>query len=216
MATDLEGRLRDAGHGARALVMPELLAPSSGRPLLATNIRGTVEWFDLSTHTKGSAPGNDAVAVRSVEFDQDGTLIDAPKELRDLGEDTVRFPELQVGRDPLRALGLDRNGQRVNVSEAVPTASAATDPAATGPGDAPAPGRTNWKRTRRASSRACLSGPVIRRPTRLPSNRPRCCPRPALRLSPSGSASWQSSWAPTSPPWWSRDLAGIRSRPWSR
>ncbi|MFE4758942.1 hypothetical protein ACFRIB_53970 [Streptomyces mirabilis] len=133
----LEGRLQVAGHGARSLVIPERFASSSGRPLLATNIRGTVEWFDLSTNTKGSVPGKDAGAVRSVEFDRDGTLIDAPEELRALGEDAVRFPELQVGRDPLRALGLDRNGQRVNVPEAVPTASAATDPAATGPGDAP-------------------------------------------------------------------------------
>ncbi|MCX5191291.1 hypothetical protein [Streptomyces sp. NBC_00268] len=133
----LEGRLQEAGHGARSLVMPERFASSFGRPLLATNIRGTVEWFDLSTNTKGSVPGKDAGAVRSVEFDRDGTLIDAPEELRDLGEDAVRLPELQVGRDPLRALGLDRNGQRVNVSEAVPTASEATDPAATGPGDAP-------------------------------------------------------------------------------
>jgi hypothetical protein len=140
-ATELEDRLRDAGHGARSLVMPELLAPSAGHPLFATNIRGTVEWFDLSTNTRGSAPGNDAVAVRSVEFDQDGTLIDAPEELRALGEAAVRFPELQVGRDPLRALGLNRNGQRVTVVEAVPTAPEATDPAATesaatGPGDA--------------------------------------------------------------------------------
>ncbi|MFF2134107.1 hypothetical protein ACFVW1_54170, partial [Streptomyces olivochromogenes] len=113
----------------------ELLAPSSGRPLLATNIRGTVEWFDLSTHTKGSAPGNDAVAVRSVEFDQDGTLIDPPKELQDLGEDTVRFPELQVGRDPLRALGLDRNGQRVRtgMSDESPAVAARTEPLAGAP-----------------------------------------------------------------------------------
>ncbi|MEU7289606.1 hypothetical protein AB0A81_30745 [Streptomyces flaveolus] len=121
--TDLERRL-GARHGARSLVM------LPGHSLYAISHRGTVNWFDLSTKEQVAAPGDDVDIIRSVEFDRDGTLIDPPGSPGNPSGAVVRFPELRVGTNLVRVLGLDSHGRRVVLGTGRPDDTAARESAA--------------------------------------------------------------------------------------
>ncbi|MEB3960491.1 hypothetical protein OKJ48_09560 [Streptomyces kunmingensis] len=101
---ELEQRLVKAGHGARAwvLVQPEEGGGAGRRSLYVMYRRQRgVEWFDLDSSTKTTAPERVRGEGWSLEVDRDGELIDPPTSLPGSGDGgSVPLPDRKLsGRD---------------------------------------------------------------------------------------------------------------------
>ncbi|MET9110133.1 hypothetical protein, partial [Streptomyces zhihengii] len=89
---DLEQLLRDAGQGARSLVL-------RGEPrtvLWAVNVGGEIQWKDRSL-MPAQAPRSASGPVRSIDLTPSSELISPPQELLDAGDGATRFCQISPG-----------------------------------------------------------------------------------------------------------------------
>ncbi|MFJ2952688.1 hypothetical protein ACIO8H_34500, partial [Streptomyces sp. NPDC087226] len=89
---DLEQLLRDAGQGARSLV----LGGEPGTVLWAVNVGGEIQWKDRSL-MPAQAPRSASGPFRSIDLTPSSELISPPQELLDAGGGATRFCQISPG-----------------------------------------------------------------------------------------------------------------------